>query len=91
MQSKRESTEQGNLSVMAVIVLKTLMFFFILNGCSLTKNNLLCAYNRVLHISQLVEVVDFTLSVVMEKQVEQFLQRFRVMLELLQTVLLAKS
>ena len=88
MQLKRESTEQGNLSSMA---LKILMVLFILNGCSLTKGNLLCAYNRVLHISQLVQVVDFTLSVVMEKQVEQFLKRFHVMLELLQTVLLAKS
>ena len=91
MQSKGDSTEQGNLSVMAVIVFKILMGFFILNGCSLTKNNLLCAYNRILHVSTLIQVVDFTLSAVMEKQVKQCLKRFHVLLELLQTVLLAKS
>ena len=43
---------------------------------------------KVVHISQVVHIVNFTLSILQEKQ--QFLKWFHVMLELLRIVLLAR-
>lgn len=68
MQSKRETTEPGNLSVMAVIVLKTLMGFL---------------FSMAAHLQRTISFVHTTVlhatcgscglyAVVMEKQVEQF-------------------
>ncbi len=47
--------------MMEVLVLKTIIVHFILNGFTVTANNVLSAYDKVLEIANQSTTVDFTM------------------------------
>ena len=90
MRTRQESVLQGSLTLMEVMVLKATIIHFILNGLSVTENNVFYAYNKVIGVAQLVHIIDFTLHMLNKGKIERFLKRVCVTLELLRTVLLPK-
>lgn len=67
MCTRQVSVLQGSLMLMEVMVLKATIIHFILNGLSVTENNVLYAYNKVIGVAQLIHIIDFTMHMLKKK------------------------
>ena len=75
MKKVGETSRQGHLTLLEVMVLKALIVYFIVHGFTITTDNLLCCYEHVVRVAQLTEVVDFPLSTLVKQRIEIFLQQ----------------
>ena len=82
MRKRNEKMIKGGMTMMEVLVLKTILVHFILNGFTVTANNVLSAYDKVLEIADQSTTIDFTMYALTEAKIQQFLKNIGILLEL---------
>ncbi len=89
MQKVGETSLQGHLTLLEVMVLKAIIMHFIVHGFAITIDNLITAYKQTVQVAHLAELVEFPLSNLVQEKIEQFLKKLHAALELLRSVFLS--
>ena len=83
-----ESSVHGRLTLYEVLVLKTIIIYLMLHGMSVTAENIVRMYKKVVALVLLNDTIEFGLSDIEEEQIHYFLRHLNISLELLRNVFL---
>ena len=72
MMETGELSTDGYLTILEVLLLKSILVYFIIHGFEVTAHNILYVYNHIYYISRLCDSLEFPLF---ERDI-QYVQRF---------------